>query len=386
MARSPRPATILLLDHVSEISGAQASLLALLSALDRAAFRPVVVLPSAGPLADALTEMGVAVRFAPLVRLKRTRDPLALARTAWRIGAARRAVARVMLQTGARLIHANSTAAALQTPRLRGVPVVWHCRDLVRLGPLARILRARSAAVVAISRAVGDHLAHELGDARKVRVIYNGVDTARFCAGPADARLRAQLGAGPEHLLVGMVAQLVPWKGQRIFLQAAARAAQRAPHARFAVIGADLFGDHPKYERGLRDLSRALGIAPRVVFAGQRTDVPEVMRALDVVVQPSAPEPFGRAVAEAMSTARPVIAVDEAGPAEIVVDGVSGVLVPRDDPEAVAEAVVALGEDPERAARMGAAARERIIACFSLQAHARAVEALYRELTGTQTP
>ena len=380
MARSPRPARILYLNHVAETSGAEESLLALLSGLDRGAFDPLVVVPRSGSLTDALGELGVQTKCAPLTRPRRARNPLALALAASRIVLARRRIAEIAREWRPDLIHANSTAAALQAPRLPDVPVIWHCRDLVPLGWLARHLNARVGAVIAISRTVRDHLEAEIGDARKIHLIHNGIDTECFRPGPPDLKVRAELGGSPDHFLIGMAGQLIPWKNHRVFLQAAAQVAQRIPNARFAVMGTDVFGDHVSYEGELRALAHELGIEDLLTFAGHRDDMAEAMRALDALVQPSVGEPFGRAVAEAMSTARPVIAVDRAGPAEIIADGVSGILVPPNDPDAIAEALLALASEPERAERLGAAARERICAHFGLEAHADAVQELYREL------
>lgn len=124
-----------------------------------------------------------------------------------------------------------------------------------------------------------------------------------------------------------------------------------------------------------------LGIAERVVFAGFREDVPELMQLLRVVVHASVtPEPFGRVIAEAMAMGKPVVATNAGGPLEIIEDGANGYLVPAGEPEAMARPIVRLLTDVGHAARIGHRARETAEARFSADTHARLVEEVYAEL------
>ncbi len=380
MALSPRPARIIIINHVAEVGGAEESLLMLMRGLDRKAFEPLVLVPRAGPLVDTLQAMGIETRFVPLIRPKRTRSPWTLAQTAWRVIQTRRHVAQVAREWEATIIHANSSAAALQAPYLPDVPLIWHCRDLVRLGWVGRHIYARSTAVIAISDAVRRHLEGEVGNTAKIHLIYNGIDTGRFRPGPPSPQVRAELGANAGQFLIGMVAALVPWKGHDVFLRAAAQIGRRAPQARFVIVGADIMGDHPGYYDKLRACARDLGIEDIVAFTGHRADMPDVMRAIDILIHPAAGEPFGRVVAEAMSTAKPVIGANDAGPAEIIEDGVSGLLVSPGDSTAMADAALRLMADADLRTRMGRAARDRIVQYFSGEVHVQAVQRLYRAL------
>src|SRR4029077_5123381 len=129
----------------------------------------------------------------------------------------------------------------------------------------------------------------------------------------------------------------------------------------------------------LRHLAHELDIAGCVTFLGNCSDIPSVLSALDVLVHcPTAPEPFGRVLAEAMAAGRPVVAARCGGIPEVVIDGVTGFLVPPVDVGAFTVAVVRLLEDPELCRRLGDAGRRRAEARFGIGAHAASVLEVYR--------
>ena len=174
-----------------------------------------------------------------------------------------------------------------------------------------------------------------------------------------DAGAGAHAGAarrGP--LSVGMIGRIAPWKGQDVFLNAFAQAFP-AGDATATVVGAPLFGEED-YEREVRGLVERLDLSDRVSFAGFRHDVGAELAAMDVLVHASViPEPFGQVVVEGMAAGVPVVAAAAGGPAEIIDDGVQGILYPPSDSAALAVALRRLAGDPGLRARMGRAGEER---------------------------
>jgi glycosyltransferase involved in cell wall biosynthesis len=174
-----------------------------------------------------------------------------------------------------------------------------------------------------------------------------------------------------------MVGRLQRWKGMRVFIAAMARVHQSRPDARALIVG----GAHetePQYADELQTQSHALGLADVITFAGFQSNVHEWMQAMDVFVHASDREPFGIVVIEAMALGKPVIAGSAGGPAEIITDGVDGVLMPFGDDESLARAIVAYVDDRAFAARVGAAARIRA-AAFDDRTYAANVIAVLRE-------
>ena len=232
-----------------------------------------------------------------------------------------------------------------------------HGSDLLPGGrprrPLARAVRlllARSDRLVAPSAAYRDALVDAYPAlAGRVAVVHNGVSAAEL-AGP---RRRPEEAAGPYVLCL---AHYAPWKGLDVLVRAFARVAARHPGLRLVVAG-DGAG---RGETGA--LAAALGVAERVALLGEqpRARVAELLNGCALFVLPSRAESFGIALVEAMACGRPVVGTRVGGIPEIVRDGVDGVLVPPDDPAALAGAIDRLLADRPAAERMGARARETV--------------------------
>ncbi len=372
---------ILYLNHVTEISGAEMSLLALLRGLDKARYEPVCVLPGPGPLSDRLREVSREVRYAPFVRFKRTRNPLLLFAYANLLPVTVKPLVRYLIKHEVHLIHSNSTIAHLHgalAARQMSLPCVWHMRDLVPLGWWARIYAKWTNRIIAISEAVREHLQRSGIPAEKIQVILNGVDLSAFA--PRPSPLRKGLGFTDEHFVFGMVAQLVPWKGHEVFLRAAARIVSAMPNARFVIVGDDLFGDHPDYVQSLVGLTELLALDDEVHFLGYRDDIVDVLASLDALVLPSLNEPFGRVLIEAMAMEKPVIATNVGGPPEIVDHEISGLLVPPADVDALADAMLRLARDQEWSRHLGKQGRARVARDFDIALTVQRTQKVYDEL------
>lgn len=370
-----------MVNHVGEVSGAENSLLTLARHLDRNRVDPVAAAP-AGRLTAELDSLNVPVSMMPELRLSQPRNPLQML-VAWlRL---KRWATRLSLaaeEMGADLIAANSLTAALGCVAGPGreLPVVWHARDLQAPERAVRRVLSRVTRIAAISGCVADEISAQHPRARDLTtLIYNGIDPAHFWQERSRAEVREELGVPEDAIVIGSVGQLVPWKRQDLFIEAAAHVLVNLPRAHFLIVGADLFGEHPDYVRSLRELRSGLGLRDRLIFAGYREDIASVMGAMDLLVHTAEEEPLGRVIIEAMSLGIPCVAVDECGPAEIIEDGQSGLLVPTDDPEQIASRAVELLGRQSALERMGDAARARVRAVFSAERMARLTEDLYEE-------
>ena len=380
-----RPARVLYVNHVAVLGGAEIALCRLLAALDRTRFEPIVCLFEDGPLTRRLRAAGVEVHVLGLdpdllaVR-KAEVGPGRLLRPGQLLSAVRhaRAVARFMRLHDVDLVHTNSLKAHVVgaiAARLAGRPLVWHLHTRVATDylPAFAVACLRLAArwvpdhVVANSRAT---LATVRPPPGRGTVVYPGV--------PADGS--AAPAVAPAGMTVGLVGVLSHFKGQDVFLRAAALLRPRFPDARFLVVGSALFEERA-YEADLHRLAAELGLTDALEFTGFRSDAAALMRDLTVVVHASrTPEPFGQVLIEAMAAARPVVATAGGGVAEVVVDGVTGLLVPPEDPAALAAAIAALLSDPARAAAMGTAGRARAAARFDIRRTAARIQRVYAGL------
>lgn len=239
---------------------------------------------------------------------------------------------------------------------------------------------------VALSRDLAGYLERRVGvPPARIAQIYNGVDVARFA--PAAGGRLAPPGspfADPALFVVGTVGRMQTVKAQPLLARAFVRALELAPQLR-GTLRLVLVGDGPLREEA-RALLDAGGATPLTWMPGERSDVPDVMRGLDGFVLPSLAEGISNTILEAMASGLPVLATAVGGNPELVVDGVTGLLVPAGDVDALAAGLVALASDRGRSAAMGTAGRARVQAQFSLQAMVDAYRSLYdRLLSGSAT-
>ncbi|MGH2733535.1 MAG: glycosyltransferase [Actinomycetota bacterium] len=384
------PARVLFVDHEVRLSGGQQDLVDLVSALDPAGVDVHVALPGEGPLERALGAAGATVHRLPMASSLRRLSRWRLRRRHLARHAASYALAAVQLGAMIRrlepdVVHTNSMKAhfvAAIPARLLGIPLVWHIRDILPHGWLRSALRMAGglfpARIVCLSTAATEQF--ESCRARsKVRVVYNGIRLERFARDP-HPHWRARLGAANGEVMVGMIGQIARWKGQDVFLDAAARIAASFPEARFVIVGECLFPENEaSFAASITERAHALGLDTRLRWLGWSDDVPGVMSALDILVHASRlPEPFGRVLVEGMAAGKPVITTAVGAGPEIVPHE-AGALVPPGNPEALAGALETLIRSPQTRRRCGEAAR-RASARFSIGETARDITALYSEI------
>jgi glycosyltransferase involved in cell wall biosynthesis len=356
---------IVYVDHCARLSGGELALLHLLQALDDVDAH--VILGEEGPLVRRLIDAGISVEVLPLARAARhfprgrVTPSGVRATTVVRASLYTASLARRLRRLRPDLVHTNSLKAALYggtAGRLAGIPVIWHVRDRVADDYLpssaVRLVRMAAAriptAVIANSHAT-------LATLNDGSAVPRFVVPSPVAAPDGFGRQQERDGDRRDALRIGMVGRLAPWKGQHVFLDAFAQAF-RDGSERLVIAGAPLFGEDA-YEAQLRRRVKALGLERRVDFTGFSEDVWSVLRDLDVLVHASVtPEPFGQVIVEGMAAGLPVVATGAGGPAEIVRDGVDGLLYPPGDSAALAARLRTLAADAGLRARLGAAARE----------------------------
>lgn len=294
------------------------------------------------------------------------------------------------------VVHATGlypNVFAIPAARAAGVPaIIGAVRDLgdmwgARHRRLQKLACRCAHRVIANSEAVRRRLLDEGYPPGKLSVIYNGVSCGEAARPDARAYLRAELGIPSDAPVIGVIARLTPVKGIEYLLDAAARLGNRFPTARYVIIGDTQFGESgpgPGYRERLGRQAGELGIANRVIFTGFRTDVAQLMAGMDLSVLPSLSEGLSNVLLESMSIGLPVVATRVGGNIEIVEDGVTGFLVPRRDPEALAETIGRLLEHPLEARRMGSAGRRRVRERFSVESMVADTAGLYESLVAAR--
>ncbi len=347
-----------------DVGGAEKALVELATRLNRAAWQPqVACLSGRGPLGADLVQRGIPVHFLDAAWKL---NPRAL----WRL---RRLVRQADI-VHSFLFHANMAArlAAVGT----GAIVVCSARVAERSRPGRRRLECLTHrlvdAEVCVSNGVRDFFASGGFPRRKLIVIPNGVDVARFAG--RDPAFKARLGIKPEAPLVATIGRLHPQKGMEFFIRAAASLRRSRPECHFLIVGSG------PLEGYLRAAAKGLNLEGALAFLGLCDDVPAILRATDVFVLASLWEGMPNVVLEAMAAGVPVVATRVEGTVDLIEHNETGLLVmPRDVPGLVSAIQRVLGE-PGLGERLGRAAQERVRTQFPLDAMVRRYEALYAEL------
>ena len=379
---------VLYVSHTATVSGGERSLLTLLEALPQGV-EPTVATPP-GELAEIVAALGIPVTpiaaTSGSLRLHPAHTPRALAE----MGLAALQLRRAARRHRPDVVHANSIRAGLElaVALIPGAARVVHVRDLLPAGPMTRAsmrLIARTSTVVLANSHFTASSVRASAPRARVEVVYPAIDLGRFDParvdrGPARARLGA---AASEKALLGVVAQLSPWKGQHTAIEALRILLDEGVRAQLLLIGSAKFTarstrfDNEAYVARLERLVSESGLDDHVSFLGEREDIPELVRALDVLLLPSEAEPFGRALLEAMALEVPVLATNVGGPPELVRDGREGYLLPPDEPAAWARAARRILESPHRAREMGREGRARIAEGFGVDVQAGAMLEAY---------
>lgn len=352
--------------------GALVDLLNVVTRLDPTRYTATILLSCGDEPMTRFRRLGVETIFLPLPPLRKGKSipflPFAVLRL-WRLLRAR----------GIALVHVNDAddaAIASMACRLIGIPCVAHMRSQMAPNKFRKLCLHWADLLIAVSEGVRGKAIQGGMPAEKVVTVYSGIDPERAKASGDGRSIRAERGISPETLVIGSVANIAPKKGYDVLIRAMAKARQDINDLVCLIVGADERG----LQRGLERLGESLGLEGRVWFAGFQEDVFPYLDAMDLFVLASVDEGFGIVLLEAMACGKPVVATRVDGPPEIVEDGRTGLLVPPEDPDAMANALVELLKDPDRRARMGKQGQERIETVFGLDSQMKILNGLYDRL------
>ncbi len=222
-----------------------------------------------------------------------------------------------------------------------------------------------------------EYLTRGIGEGRQFVTVYNGIDVDAVVLSADRTGVRRELGWSEKDIVVICVGRLVTVKGYDVLVRAAPEILEGLPgraEVRFLMVG-----DGPE-RSALKKEARKLGVGGHFHFAGFRKDVGRLLSAADLLVMPSRNEGLGMSMIEAMAASLPVVGSRVGGIPEVVQDGITGILVPPDEPPALARACVKMLSDRNQMRAMGRAGGKRARALFRIETSVQRTAALYREL------
>lgn len=367
------------------LQGGERSLLATVPAARAAGFEPVALAPAEGALAAEFARRDIEVvawDVSPQDTLSSGCASASLRRSQT---TRREALAATLRYCGVELLHANS----LSMGRLSGpvahemcLPSLAHLRDIVGLSRQAITDLNRHRRLLAVSQATRSFHTAQGVAADLLHVLHNGVDLERFHPREPSGYLHRELGLPSESLLLGTIGQVCLRKGHDLLLDAAFRLAADDRRLHLLIVGSrhSQKDESRRFHRRLIEAAQG-PLAGRLHLLGERNDVPELLGELALVVHPARQEPLGRVLLEAAASGVPVAATEVGGTAEIFPPGAgAAVLVPPDDPAALASAIARLAADPSAREDMAVVARRRAEQAFDARLASDGLVAHYREV------
>lgn len=373
---------ILYLSHCgSSIGGGERQLYYLVTNLDRERHQPLVVCPDDGVFAQQLRRADVQTTILELPPWRKAKSRIARHSAATKLTSLAKA-------HHTRLVHTSDSwlnPYVWQLKKQLNIPVVSHARNLLTPVQVRKYNFNQMDSIIAISEQSQAPLLQGGIPLEKIEVILNCVDLSVFRprseeieTGRALLRKISPQKEGDSPFVVGIVGRIEPFKRQKTFVEIAVQVAALCENVRFHIIGAALDNtpEHLAYEREVHQLVAAHQLNGKLIFTGHRDDMPQAMRELDLLVTLSA----GSVIAEAMATGKPVIGTPIGSTAEMIVNGVTGWVMPLSPVEAIAARIVHLAENRPLCEKMGNAARNRAEEAFGIATHVRKVQEIYTEL------
>ena len=385
---------ILFVSPLADLTGAPKCVLVLTEQIDKSKFLPIVVCPPGGDLVNELRERGIEVHtisksgfenmgvrgFKKLSFFGKIKFGLVQIHYM-------ASLSTIIMRERINCVHINTMMEPFGAiaAKICGRRVVWNVLEIFPDSMVSRILTKLiehlADMIVIASNAVGQQFRGiSEGKIGKWALVYIGIDPELACSSFNGEKVKREFGISASSPVVSLIGSPSPRKGAYFFVQAAAQILQSYPNTTFLILGATPQGN--AYERKVYGLVTELDLSDKVIFAGQRKDLFDVLDAIDILVVPSLQDPFPWIVLEGMAMSKPVVASDVGGIGEAVLNGITGIMVPAADSGSIASAVVSLLSDRERAISMGQRGRERVLDLFSQNLYIQSMEKVYLEALG----
>ena len=385
MENQEKKYNILYINDNSALFGAERCLINIIENLDRTKFAPFVLLPNEGLLEKKLKEM----RIEPAIlnfRFKATKtNPIIFINLIT-------GFIRLVKEKKIDLIHINlyhHSANFWLAFSLLKLPIIIHVRGKEWIDFFQKLVMFRYAKKILF---ISEYAKEEFFKKRRsdflfkinknrLDVIYDGIDVNRFTPKDDSRYLREEFKVKNDETLIGLIGAINSNKGQDILIEAAKDVLKKYPKVKFLIVG-DPYLNEPErlaYKSEIINRIATYGLKDNVLVSGFRDDIPEVMNAIDILVQPSKYEGLGISMIEAMACKKPVIGTNVGGIPEVICDNKAGILLKERTPRELAEAIIFLLAHPEDAMKKGTNGRQIAVDKFNIERNIKRIEEIYFE-------
>ena len=357
---------------IGDIGGAEKDLLSYLCLLDRNEFLPHVVCPRAGILIEEVERLHIPVVALQLPPWRKLKNRFQVPWAVWKL-------VKIFRQWNIDIVHVNDywwAPVSYLAAKICRIPVIVHIRQQIEPVRIKQYWLDKPDYLLPVSKDIENVVLSMAVTPSHVHVTYSGIDLNRFCHAESQYEIRQRYGLKEDQLIIGTVANLFPRKGYEYLLEALVEVKDSIPNISCFIVGEGA----TSYKKTLVQLVEKLGLNSNVIFAGFQKNVNQFVNVVDVFVLPSIMEGFGIVLLEAMALRKAIVACRVGGIPEVITDGVTGILVPPKDSNALAKAIVGLITDEKAKQRFGEAARKVVEERFSQEMAMKRIENLYRDL------
>jgi glycosyltransferase involved in cell wall biosynthesis len=391
---------VIFIEGASQMGGVQFSTLYLAQNLDQDLGQPLIVLPGKGAFFDECEILAVPVEILRLPRLVSTsirlgRDhrfpnPLAWLINIFLFGVGVFRLVRYLKQKPVGLIVTKGMASHFyggMAAKIRGLPCLWHVQDFIseRYLGIYRWFFNLSARCLADKLVVdGSPIADQIWQSLqpRVEVVLNGVDISTFSPTVSGSSVRSSLGIPADAVVIGNVARITPWKGQDHILHAFEKAAKQNSDIFLVLVGSPVFDNDVFFTR-LKEIHACLDSRERVIFAGYRRDLPQVLNAFDIFAYTAVEKDTSPlSLLSALACGLPTVAFDIPGIREVL--GNDGLLVSVGDRSALSGSLLQLSRDQALRMDLASRARKKAVSEFSLERYSQKMACVMRGLSSSQ--
>ncbi len=371
----------------TDIGGADYCLFKLADELDKDKFRPIVCLSENTEIVDLYTNAGIKIYLLDMERIKKTSNIFFLIKLGFKFIPTILKIKRIIKNDSVDIVHGNDLLDIYGpiAGRLSNKRVLQYVRWIM-VSPkslrfvLTNLVHLINHKVLTVSNGVARDMFSRRGNVMpKAYTCYDWIDMEKVGHAGAQNQIRNIFNISEFATVVGVVGRLDPWKGHDLFIKAASQVVKRYPETVFLIVGGEVVG-HGR--EGLRDdleqLSSQLGLQDNVIFTGHRSDIYNVMQAMDIFVHSSvSPDPLPGVVMEAQYCARPVVGANAGGVPEEIKDGETGLLYEMGDYNDMALKIAELIGNGELAKEMGKRGHNRVKEVFNKDKLCRRIENVY---------
>jgi len=386
---------ILYFENVAILGGAAIVLRNLIKEIKKEEGINLIVVCPEGELAKAFREDGIKVEVVNSKRIVKTLNPLKLLFYFYNFLQVNLKLIKIIRKYNIDILHSNSLGAHIYSffaAKISGIPNIWHLHDILKKRIsnqlLCVFLSKMATQIIVVSCAVKKSLVNFGINSNKIKVIYNGLDL-KFWKSHVYTQnyLLREFNIDKNNFIkIGIIGQLTKWKGQDVFLDSVTNLIRIGnTNLKFFIIGDELFKEENEYKNSLYKQVQVNHIGDYVIFTGWRNDIPNIMAFLDIVIVCSCyPDSLPTVVLEAMAMGKVVIGTNIGGIPEMILNDETGILIPPNDPKALAKAILGLINQPDKIKEMGFKSRERLKSNFTIEKNVEMVKDLYQEILKKQ--